>query len=357
MNPNSTLLRQLIPVFGFVMLLWLSFLVLREFMLTLVWAFIIAYVFWSPYQWCVNRFNGNKLLSATITTGAMTGVIIIFAYVLVTLLQGEIVRAYWFLVNNFNQTALELPESIRNLPRIGDFLQNSLNRLLENRVKLNAQLVEWAKYGLGETGKILRSFGQNLIKLCFVLITVFFCFRDGESWLKQLELGAQHFLNDPKNMYLQTAGDTCRAVVYGLVLAALGQGAVAGIGYAVAGVNTPILLGVLTALLALIPMGATLIWLPTSLMLLLNDELWSGFGLLAWGFFAVSTVDNIIRPLVICGTSEVPFLVVLFGIFGGLTAFGAIGLFLGPVILAVLLAVWRLWRINTKNMSTFSLSD
>jgi Ca2+-transporting ATPase len=75
-------------------------------------------------------------------------------------------------------------------------------------------------------------------------------------------------------------------------------------------------------------------------MLLVNNEFLAGLGLLAWGFLAVSTVDNIIRPLVICGASQTPFLVVLFGVFGGLTTFGAVGLFLGPVILAVLLAVW-----------------
>ncbi len=84
-------------------------------------------------------------------------------------------------------------------------------------------------------------------------------------------------------------------------------------------------------------MGATLVWLPTALMLLVEQ----GLGLLTWGFLAISTIDNIIRPLVICGASETPFLLVLFGVFGGLTAFGAIGLFLGSVILAVLLAVWR----------------
>lgn len=335
------LLRQLIPVMAFVILLWLSFLVLREFLLTLAWAFIVAYTFFPLYQRCTRYFNGNFVLSAAILTGTMTMLIIILAYSLLNLLQDEITRAYALLVVNFNQPTFELPPSIRTLPYVGEYLQTRLNHLLANRSILNAQLIEWAKYSLGQTAQFLRSFGQYLIKLCFVLITVFFCFRDGEKWLVQLQFGARHFFNDTHGVYLQTAGDTSRAVVYGLVLAAVGQGAVAGIGYAMVGVSTPILLGALTALLALIPMGATLIWLPTALMLLVHDELWAGLGLLAWGFLAVSTVDNVIRPLVICGASQTPFLVVLFGVFGGLIAFGAVGLFLGPVILAVLLAVWR----------------
>lgn len=341
MNQNPTLLRQIVPVIGFFLLLWLGFLVLREFMLTLTWAFIVAYVLWVPYQRCIHYLNGKRVLSAALLTATMTTIIIVFAYGLLHLLQGEIARAYTFLMTNFNQSTIELPTRIRTLPYVGEYLQNHLNNLMENRAALNEKLLEWAKYGLGETAHLLRSFGQYLIKLCFVLITVFFCFRDGESWSKQLQLGMAYFFNDKNNVYLQTAGNTSRAVVYGLVLAALGQGTVAGIGYAIAGVDTPVLLGVLTALLALIPMGATLVWLPTCLMLLFNEQFLAGFGLLAWGFLAVSTVDNVIRPLVICGTSEVPFLVVLFGVFGGLTAFGAIGLFLGPVILALLLAMWR----------------
>ena len=69
----------------------------------------------------------------------------------------------------------------------------------------------------------------------------------------------------------------------------------------------------------------------------------AGTGLLLWGFFIVSTLDNVVRPLVISGASRVPFLVVMFGVLGGLTAFGVVGLFLGPMILAVLLAVWQAW--------------
>jgi Ca2+-transporting ATPase len=99
-------------------------------------------------------------------------------------------------------------------------------------------------------------------------------------------------------------------------------------------------------------MGATLVWLPISVGLILAGEFWHGVGLLLWGVFAISTVDNVIRPLVISGAGRIPFLVVLFGVFGGLSAFGAIGLFLGPIILSVLLAVWRAWLKERKESVT-----
>ncbi len=93
----------------------------------------------------------------------------------------------------------------------------------------------------------------------------------------------------------------------------------------------------------MVPMGATLIWLPVCFGLIAAGQYWHGFGLILWGVFVVSTVDNIIRPLVISGAGRIPFLVVLFGVFGGLQAFGFVGIFLGPIILSVLLAVWQAW--------------
>jgi Ca2+-transporting ATPase len=127
------------------------------------------------------------------------------------------------------------------------------------------------------------------------------------------------------------------------VLAATGQGLVAGIGYAVVGVKAPLLFGIITALLAMVPMGATLVWMPLAISLILTDQLWAGIGLMLWGILVISTVDNVIRPIVISGASRMPFLVILFGVLGGLSAFGVVGLFLGPVILSVLMAVWKAW--------------
>jgi Ca2+-transporting ATPase len=215
--------------------------------------------------------------------------------------------------------------------------------LTNDRREMAAQLASWSRQWLGGFAQFLGGIGQNAIKLGVILVTLFFCFRDGKEIIKQLQLGLVRFLGEYQHIYLQAAGSTTRAVVYGLVLAALGQGILAGIGYYVAGVKAPALLGAITALLAMIPMGATLVWFPTGIILILKDQLWPGLGLLLWGFLAVSTIDNVIRPLVISGASQVPFLVVLFGVLGGLTAFGAVGLFLGPVILAVLLSVWQSW--------------
>ena len=333
--------RQYAPILGVIILVWLSFCVLQQFLIPLIWALIIAYVTYPIYEKILDIFNGKAILSAATLTSAVSAIVILVCYNLLNVLQEELWNTYTQLITTFGTHSFQLPESIRHIPYLGDYLENRLNHLLNNRAALNEHLIAWAKYSLQLFGEGLRHAGKLIIELCFVLITVFFCFRDGKTWLIQLQMAIGYFFDDEQGIYLKTLGHTTRAVCYGLVLAALGQGIIAGIGYALAGVSAPLLLGAFTALMALIPMGATLVWIPTGLLLLANENIWAGLGLLAWGFLVVSTVDNVIRPLIICGASRVPFLVVLFGVFGGLTAFGAIGLFLGPMILALLLAVWQ----------------
>jgi Ca2+-transporting ATPase len=333
--------RQYAPILGVIVLVWLSYCVLQQFLIPLIWALIIAYVTYPMYEKILDFFNGKAVLSAATLTSAVSAIVILVCYILLHVLQEELLNTYTQLITTFGTHSFQLPESIRHIPYLGDYLENRLNHLLTNRVALNEHLIAWAKYSLQLFGETLRHLGKWIIELCFVLITVFFCFRDGKTWLDHIQTAMSYFFDDEQGIYLQTLGQTTRAVCYGLVLAALGQGIIAGIGYALAGVSAPLLLGAFTALMALIPMGATLVWIPTGLLLLANENIWAGLGLLAWGFLVVSTVDNVIRPLIICGASRVPFLVVLFGVFGGLTAFGAIGLFLGPMILALLLAVWQ----------------
>jgi Ca2+-transporting ATPase len=341
MNKSPTnSFQQSVPIILLSALIVCSLWILHHFLLTLLWSFIISFVLFPLYKQ-LNQYIRNETLSAVFLTLIITVILIGLTFSVLNLIENEIKTAYQLTLENFPKSPFELPKEIKSIPHFGHYLQNTINQFLENRHSLVNQFFDLLKQSSGSFAQIFGSIGQRTIKLCFVLVTVFFCFRDGELWLQQIKQGLHYFLGGSHALYLQTAGDTTRAVVYGLMLAALSQGCVAGMGYFVAGVKTPLLLAILTALLALIPMGATLVWFPTALMLIVTNQLWAGFGLLAWGFFAISTIDNIIRPLVICGASKVPFLVVMFGVFGGLSTFGTIGLFLGPVILSILLAVWK----------------
>jgi P-type Ca2+ transporter type 2C len=339
---------QFIPGILLAGLLVLGFMVLREFLLTLIWAFIIAYVTWPPYRWLRYRLNNNATLSAAIMATIISAIMLLAAYSLIDILKDELQTTYQSLAVNLNRPDYRLPDSIRQLPWLGNYLQEGLDKLADDRAGVATQIANWAKQWLGEFAKLLGGIGHNLMKLGVILVTVFFCFRDGQEAIQQLHQGLNYFLGKYLAVYLQAAGSTTRAVVYGLVLAAMGQGVMAGIGYAAAGINAPLLFGIITALLAMIPMGATLVWMPMAITLIITNQLWSGIGLLLWGFLVISTIDNVIRPIVISDSSRMPFLVVMFGVLGGLSAFGAVGLFLGPVILSVLMAVWKAWLEQQK---------
>lgn len=335
--------RHIIPTIFLIGLLLLSYQVLSGFVISIVWAFIIAYVSWPLYGRLRHQLKGRANLSAGVMTMIIASIALLMVFWLVAMLHDEVSDAYQALVSNYSQQPYHLPEAVNKIGWLADYLRPWVERLNHDRTGLMLQVASSAKQWLGHFAQFLGGVGQYVLNLGVVLVTVFFCFRDGDAAVRELRLGVIHFLGEYQNIYLQAVGDTIRAVVYGQVLAAMGQGLLAGIGYAVAGVEAPVLFGVITALLAVVPMGATLVWVPIGLSLLLADQVFAGVSLLIWGFVAVSTVDNIIRPLVISGTSQAPFLVVMFGVFGGLAAFGPVGLFLGPVILSVSLSVWRAW--------------
>ena len=335
--------KQLISGIFLLCLLILAFMVISELLVPLIWAVIISYIMWRPYQWLRYQLNDHATLSSALMTIFIATVIFLILYWLLAMLQNETQTAYQSLAINLNQESYQFPNFLLNTPWLGHYLQEWLDRLTHDRAELILQFANWAKQWLGGLAKLIGDIGYNVIKLGIILVTVFFCFRDGKEIINQLQQGLVQFLGQHQHIYIEAACNTTRAVVYGLILAALGQGLVAGLGYYIVGIQAPILFAAITALLAIIPMGATLVWLPTGIALILTNQLGAGVGLLLWGLLAVSTIDNIIRPLIISGTSRIPFLLVLFGVLGGLKAFGAIGLFLGPIILAVLLSVWQAW--------------
>jgi predicted PurR-regulated permease PerM len=201
---------------------------------------------------------------------------------------------------------------------------------------------------------LIGDVGRNAAKLGFALITVFFFYRDGEHVLEQVQLVLHRFLGARVDPYLAAVGGMTKAVVWGLIATALAQGFVAGLGYWWAGVSAPVLLGAVTALIAMIPFGTPFAWGSIGIWLLVSGDTVGGVGLLLWGALVVSWVDNLVRPLLISNATRIPFLLVMFGVLGGLAAFGLVGLFLGPVILAVLMAVWREWIEETDLRSPHS---
>ena len=332
--------------------LWVGFVVMRPFMVAIAWAAILTCVSWPLHLRLLTRLRGHRSAAAFASTVMLTLALGGLLLWLGLLLRNEGVAAVREAAALL-QAGVRLPERIVSIPWLGPWLQERLLELGGDRAAWNRQLSEWVRQWGGNAMRIVGELGLNSLRLGIALLTVFFLFRDGDHLLDQLRGVLRGLLGDRVQAYFTVVGDTTRAVVYGLLLAAFAQGLFAGLGFWMAGVNSPAFWGAATALLALIPFGAPLVWGPIGVWLLLQGQVGAGIGLLLWGALAISWIDNLVRPLVISGVAKIPFLLVLFGVLGGLAAFGLIGLFVGPVVLAILLALWREWTANNAEPNVY----
>jgi predicted PurR-regulated permease PerM len=176
--------------------------------------------------------------------------------------------------------------------------------------------------------------GYGLLQLILSLLLMFFFLCDA-SLGERFTGAVLRIAGERGKRLLKVAGDTVRGVIYGILGTAIAQGVVAGIGFAVAGVPGPVFLGLLTFFFSPLPIGPPLIWIPAAIWLFVKGYTGWGVFMLIWGIGVVSMIDNIVKPWLISHGSRMPFLLILLGVLGGALAFGFIGIFLGPSLLAV----------------------
>ncbi len=339
-------IRRLITVALLAMLVVLGFQVLDPFIVPIVWAAILAYVSWPAYQWLVRAFRGRTIIASLIMTVAITAAVIAPLAWLIVILRVEVVRAYQA-VEGLLVNGTQLPPALMKLPWIGEQLSDLSARMAQDPRALNTELHNLAERSFTSIAHVLGGVTRNAVKLFFAVLSLFFVYRDGQKFASQFARALERVLGPRVHNYLQAIGPTVKAVVYGLVLAAAAQGALAGVGYWAAGVGAPVFLAVLTTVCGLLPFVVPILWASIGFWLIATGHLAAGIGLLIWGTIVVSWIDNIVRPFVISRETRIPFLLVMFGVIGGVAAFGLVGLFIGPVILAILVAIWREWLIES----------
>lgn len=347
---------QKVLLFGlFFVLLFLSFNVLKYFIVPVLWAAIIAYMTWPGYQWIYRKCGSRATLSATL----MISLIILLIGIPLTfgifMLQHEGRSLYYELQKQVFSGHLNVPDFIRQLPFIGKEITRTLHDINTDPNSIVQTVSIWIQSHLNYGRFVLNEIGKNIIKLCFAVMSLFFFYRDGQTILNQVSKALEMVIGPRIHHYLDTISETTRAVVYGVGLTAVAQAVLAGLSYLVAGVPNPMVLTIVTFLLALIPFGTPLAYGSVALWLFSQGQTVEAIGVMAWGVCIVSTSDNVIRPLVISGATQIPFLLIMFGVLGGIASFGLVGLFIGPVILAVLLAIWREWLHETNEFDPLML--
>jgi len=184
---------------------------------------------------------------------------------------------------------------------------------------------------------------RRLTLFAFTLLTLFFLFRERPTLTRQMHRAAARAFGSAGERLTRQIVASVHGTVNGLVLVGLGQGVVDGFVYAIAGVGHPTVFGALTALAAIIPFGAPVVFGLVSLLLLAQGALAWAIVVLCTGFAVLFVADHFVRPVLIGGATKLPFIWVLLGILGGVEVWGLLGLFLGPAIMAALILLWREW--------------
>lgn len=358
---TAALQRMLLPILLGTLVL-LSLLVFKIFLVPVAWAAVLVYVTWPLYQWTLHKFSGNQNSAASLVTISLMVVVGLPIGLGILAIEHQMVHWYHQFHNQLNEGKLILPSSLQHLPWIGDYLQDLVAQLNDDPSALESQLRAILHEQVGKGARFVGNVAEHLASVGFCLLTMFFFYKDGARIMVQIKLALERIIGKRGDQYLAAIAVTTRAVVYGNVMTAVAQGVLAGIGYSIAGVPGALVFAIITALLAMIPFASPIAWGLAVAWLALTGFPLEAACLAVWAGIVIFVIDNIFRPMVISSATEIPFLVVLFGVLGGLTAFGMIGLFIGPVILAMLLAVWHEWlthereHINVTRILTESTS-
>lgn len=332
-------------------------LVLLPFVTALLWAVILTYSTWPLYAGLKRSVGGRNTVAAALMTLAVSVVMLAPFVIVVAGLADNAAELVDALRRVFEEGLPDAPAWVRELPLIGERadaywrgLAQDDNRLIE---ELKGMLVS-ARAVLLTGGGYLAA---GVLQLALSVLVAFFLFRDGEAAAARLQQAASRLAGPGARYLLDVAGQTVNSVVYGILGTALAQGVLAGIGFWVAGVPGASLLGLATFFLSAVPVGPPLIWGSAAVWLFYQGSVGWAIALALWGLLVVSMVDNFLKPLIISRGSSLPFILVFLGVLGGVVAFGFIGVFLGPTLLAVGYRVLNEWAGERAELHAVTLTD
>jgi predicted PurR-regulated permease PerM len=336
------IIRAAIAVAVVLLALWVA----RDFLVALIWAGVIAITTWPIYVRFAQLISGrpSSVLASLLFT-CIIGLVLLVPVVLIVRQVAQGSDAFLHVLNRLRESGVVVPTWFAQLPIAGKYLDLWWRANLSNPEALTELLrgvnIESLTNWTGTLGGALL---HRLFHFAITLIALSLMLRDGTWLADRAVVTARRLLGNPGTRLIGKIADATRATVNGTIAAAIVKGGVVGIAYVVMGVPRPLLFSAMTSVLAMVPLGAWAALAAASLTLVVQDGiLLAPVGLFVFGAAVLLIGDNFIQPALIGGSAELPFLLVLIGILGGMQSFGLVGLFLGPVIMAALLTVWREW--------------
>ena len=324
-------------------LLALCIWLLWSFVPALAWAAIISIATWPLYQRLKARCPASlrKIAMPAAFTVAI-GLVFVVPLALFGIMMSREARSAFAWVEQVRHNGLPVPDWAINVPMVGASIANWWRDNLERpedaaalvRGLNHRDLVSFSESFGGHIGSILLTFTVTLL-------TLFFLFKDGEPLSRALEsLSTRVFGPRGSQLSLQIVA-SIHGTVDGLVFVGIGEGIVLAIAYYLAGVPQALWLGVATAIGAIIPFGAFVMFSAAALLLVYKGSMIAAVIIFLFGLVVLTVADHLIRPIVIGNATRLPFILVLLGIIGGVETCGLLGLFLGPAIMTVLVDLWR----------------
>lgn len=346
MNSSFSRYEKTASLAALFLLLFACYQVLQPFVFDLLWAAILCYVTWPFYaqlrDWRLSRNWAAACMVLPI------GILLMTPFVAAALTFTEDIDRLLHWLGESRHDWPAAPNWLKELPLIGGRAASAWSSLGED----SGRLVNLARqYALGASGWVLKqgiSLAGELLHMGLSVLVLFFFYRDGEHVAGRVVIAMQRLAGAQTQRILHVIRSSLRAVVYGILGTALAQALASIVGFMIAGVPYAFVLGVIAFFLMIIPAAGTVIWLPIAAWLLMEGETGWAIFIAAWFLLFVGTIDNWLRPLLISREVELPFVLIVFGIFGGLLAFGFIGVFLGPTLLATSYALMLDWLIRKE---------
>ncbi|MDP2246062.1 AI-2E family transporter [Pseudomonas sp.] len=339
MFDNDRLLVQILLLGLLSASLW----VLAPFGSALFWAAVLSFASWPLMRGLTRLLNGRQTAAAALLTLGWIGLVAI-PLVMLGFNLAEHVGDATALFKDYQVSGLPpAPAWLVHVPLVGESLLGFWQTIDQQGAAFFATLKPY----LGQVGNWLLArsaqIGGGVLELALSLVLVFFFYRDGPRLAEFAHSLLERLIGERAEHYLELVAGTVQRVVNGVIGTAAAQALLALIGFYIAGVPGALILGMLTFVLSLIPVGPPMVWIPATLWLFTQGDYGLAIFLGVWGMFVISGVDNILKPYLISRGGNLPLVVVLLGVFGGILAFGFMGLFLGPTLLAVAYSLLGDW--------------
>jgi predicted PurR-regulated permease PerM len=333
-------LAQVVLVVALLIGCWL---VLRPFIVTIIFATVIAASTWPAFRWLRGRLGNRSGYAALIACVIVTLTLAMPVALAFNSAADGLQWALGLIHGRISAGPIGAPAWFAQIPVVGDQLTEYWNRLASSREELVAVVRNFVgparEFGL----KAVAALGSGLVQILLAIFVLFFLYRDGSKLAIDFRHGGERIFGDLGHELILTAQQTVFAVVLGMVGTALAQALVAAVGFLIAGVPGPLLLSSLVFLLSMVPVGPPLVWGGAAIWLYNAGQPGWAIFMALYGLLVISSVDNFIKPFLIARTSQLSLLVAVLGVFGGVLAFGLVGLFIGPTLLALAINLVRRW--------------